>query len=176
MSFYCFKQSFKSLYCIRRQLYFGVAYSSGGTKAVQTPVLLMLGLGHCSENGGIFQLALLKCLLKSHWRMKAVLTLLGRVFDLLALLMNRSVRYFHIFLLGIMRRECCGDVCLNTHPQMTVALIWPLIQLCSGSRKWTCCLKKVEVVLISCCHYSCEYLFRNFSPKIKNSIVNWLQR
>lgn len=131
----------------------------------------MLGLRHCSRNGGIFQLSFLKCLLKSFWRIKAVLThWVGFFVSLLS--SWRAVEVFaHFLLRNNEERVIWRCVCLNTHPQMMLVLIRPLIQLCSGSRKWTLCLKKVEVVLTSCCHYNCAYLFRNFSPTMKNSIM-----
>lgn len=172
MRFYCFKENLKSLYCIRRYLYFSVACSSGGINSWPVPSFANVEIRSLQWEwrhppADIPQVPS-EILLKD----KGSSNSLGRVFCLLAVFMKSSVRYFHIFSLGITRREWYGDLSVwILHPQMMLVLIWPLIQLCSGSRKWTPYLKKVEVVLISCCHYSCEYLFRNFSSKMKSSIM-----
>lgn len=171
MSFYCFKQSLKSLYYIRRHLYFGFAYSSEGVDSCPDCSFANVGIRSLQQKWRHLPADVPQVPSEILLKDKGGSDSLGRDFCLLALFMKSSVSYFHIFLLGITRKEWYGDVCLNTHAQMKLVLFQPLIQLCSGSRKWTRCLKKVEVVLISCCHYSCEYLFRNFSPKMKNSIM-----
>lgn len=102
--------SFKSFYCIRRHLYFGVAYSSVGINRYPDSSFGNVGIRSLQQEWRHLPADIPQVPSEILFKDKGNSDSLGRVCHLLALYMKSSVRYFHIFMLGITRRDWYGDV------------------------------------------------------------------